>query len=101
MFHMTTNMFHMTTAHQVSATLAQVVGETYKSAGLSQRGLAEAAGIPLVTLSRKLLGQSPFTAIELVSVSRALGVSFAELALRAEQRAGETEVRIAARKASA
>lgn len=85
MFRMTTNMSHMTTAHQVSAALAQVVDEARKAAGMSQRSLGEATGIPLVTISRKLLGQSPFNAVEMVAISRALGISLAELALRAEQ----------------
>lgn len=87
MFRLTTNMIHMTTAHQVSAALAQVIGEALKSAGMSQRKLSGATGIPLVTINRKLQGITPFSAVELVAVARALGVSFAELALRAEQRA--------------
>lgn len=89
---MTTNMIHMTTAQQVSEHLSQVVADAVKAAGMTQRDLSDTTGIPLVTVNRKLKGHTPLNAVELVSISRAVQVSLAELALRAEQRAMSEKV---------
>lgn len=46
---------------------------------LSQRQVADAAGIPQPTLSRRLLGRSPFTVPELLTLAVVLDVPVALL----------------------
>ena len=75
----------MTTAQTLSRRLSQAIKDAAAEAGVSQRDLAARTGIPLVTLNRKLNHLSPFNAVELGAMSETLGVSLAELALRAER----------------
>ena len=85
MFRMTNKLCHMTTAESLSRRLSQAIKEAASDAGISQRDLADRAGIPLVTISRKLNHQHPFNAVELGAISEVLGISLVELALRAER----------------
>lgn len=87
MFHLTTSVCHMTTAHLIDQAIAQVVSEAVKSAGMTQRELSDATGMALVTLNRKLRGAASFNTLELASICLALDVSLTDLALRAERRA--------------
>lgn len=85
MFHLTTNMTRMTQPQDISRAMTRAVEQARQTAGKSQRALSGESGVPLVTLSRKLRGMGSFTVTELAAVAEALGVSFASLALAAEQ----------------
>lgn len=85
MLRMGTSVLRMETPDQYSARLAEVVAQSIRAAGLSQRDIAARAGVPLVTLSRRLTGRSPFTVVEVAAIASVLGVSVVELALRAER----------------
>lgn len=78
-------MTHMNTPEAISRSLLNVIEEARKGAKLSQRDLAELAGIPLTTLHQKLKGHRPLSVIEMALIADALGVSMTELALRAER----------------
>jgi transcriptional regulator with XRE-family HTH domain len=78
-------MGHMTTPTEVSRRLSEAIKEAARTAGLTQRDLADRTGIPLVTINRKLNHTSPFNAVELGAISEALDISLVELALRAER----------------
>lgn len=71
------------TARDIATSLASAIRE----AGWSQRDVADATGIPLVTLSRRLTGKSPLTITELAAITEAIGVSLAALVLAAEDAA--------------
>ena len=77
----------MTTSQDFSRALAAVVGDAIKADRRTQRDVADAAGIPLVTLNRRLTATSPFTVLELAAVAKVLDVSVTDLALRAERSA--------------
>lgn len=85
MFRLTTNVLRMKTPQHVSDTLAEVVQEAMRSAGLSQRAVAETTGIPLVTLNRKLTKKHPFTIPEIASIAEAVDIGVTELFLRVER----------------
>ena len=85
MFRLTTNVLRMNTPEAISARLAVAIAEAIKIAGLSQRDVADRCGIPLVTLSRRLTGRTPFTIIEVAAICNALGISLIEIAVRAER----------------
>ena len=70
---------------ETSRRLSEAIKQAAHNAGVSQRDLADRAGIPLVTLNRKLNHLTPFNAVELGAISEALGLSLTELALRAER----------------
>jgi len=55
--------------------IAQRVVSAMKTAGLSERGLVRATGIPRERLRSRLKGQLSFTVTELFAVAGALGVS--------------------------
>lgn len=84
MFRLTTNVARMNTPQQVGAALAEVVRAAIKDAGLSQRGVAAAAGMPLVTLNRRLTGHSAFTVVEVAAIAAVVGIGVTELFVRAE-----------------
>ena len=84
MFRMTTKVFHMTT-NQLSVSLTEALKDAITNAGMSQREVSDKAGIPLVTLNRKLNHGAPFNTVELGAISEAIGVSLVELAVRAER----------------
>ena len=68
----------------------EVVAEAMKAQKHSQRSMADAIGMPLVTLNRRLTGKSAFTVPELASIARELDLSVLEIALRAERLAPES-----------
>jgi transcriptional regulator with XRE-family HTH domain len=47
--------------------------------GRTEKGLAEATGIPRTTLQRRLTGTSDFTVSELDALARHLGIPLVEL----------------------
>ena len=75
----------MTTAHDTAKALATAVREAVEQRGRTQREVADAVGIPLTTLSRKIRGLTPFDAVELAGIAEFLGTSLIDLALRAER----------------
>ena len=75
----------MTHPTDISEALARVIRDKRAERGLSQRDLAEATGIALVTISRKERGFNPFNAIEIAAIATALGTSFTDLSLAAER----------------
>lgn len=85
MFRLTTSMLHMNTPQATSDRLTAVISQAMASAKVSQRAMAEATGIPLVTLNRRLTGRTAFTAVEMAAVAEVLNLSIVELALRAER----------------
>lgn len=92
MLRLGTSVLRMATPDQLSSRLAATVAASIKAANLSQRAVAEATGIPLVTLSRRLTGHSGFTVPEVAAIADALGVSLVELFLRAERSTSPAEV---------
>ena len=85
MSRLTTNLISMNTAQATSDRLVDAVLAAMKEKGISQRAMSDATGIPLVTLSRRLLKRSAFTLVELAAVAEVLNLSLVELALRAER----------------
>lgn len=72
------NLFHMemlTPTEQV----ASAVREAMTRQGVTGVALAEATGIPHVTLSRRLRGHTPFTIAELAPIAEHLGVTLSDL----------------------
>lgn len=73
-------------ARQVLAEIRQAM----KAAGISQRDIAKATGIPLVTLNRRLVGTGkPMDLSEVAAIAAVLGLSLTEVALRAERALGQ------------
>lgn len=64
--------------------IAEAVRELMEEQGVTQLGLAEATGIPRVTLIRRLNGHQSFTVNELASVAAHLGVLPSQLLRDAE-----------------
>lgn len=85
MFRLTTSVVRMNTPQQVSDTLSRVVKAAMKTSGHSQRDVAEATGIPLVTLNRRLTGSYSFTVLEVAAIAEVIGVGVTDLFLRAER----------------
>lgn len=81
-------MFRMELPSSFPAALGAVVEEALRSAGLTtRRSAADATGIPLATLHRKITNPaSPFNANELNQIALVTGVSVSTLARRAERR---------------
>ena len=86
MSRLTTKVLHMNT-DRITKALAQVVSAAIKADGQTQRKIAEATGIPLVTLNRRLTGQSAFNVVELASIAKVLDLSIVEFFLRVERMA--------------
>lgn len=78
-------MTRMTTANDLNQALIEVIDSTRQAQNMSQRQLAESAGIPLTSLHAKLKGRRIFNAVELGLVAEALGTTLTELAIRAER----------------
>ena len=78
----------VSTMETVTATqqLARVVREAMEQGKFSMRGMARAAPMPYVTLSRRLAGASPFTMSELIAIATVLGTRASYL-MRAAERA--------------
>lgn len=91
LFRLTTIVFRMTTAQQVSDSLREVVVAAAKSAGKSQRDISDETGIPLTTVNRKFKGIYPMTVLELAAFADAIGTSITDLALKAERRTAGSE----------
>lgn len=89
MSRMGTTVVHMET--NPPAVLRQITAEirgAMQAAGVSQRELSARTGLPLVTLSRRLVGSGkPWDLNELLAVAAALDLSLAELVIRAERAA--------------
>lgn len=86
MSRLVTTVVRMETPEAIARQVAIEIENVRKSAGVSQRDLAEATGIPLVTLNRRLTGQGkPFTFAEVAAVAQSLGTTITEIALRAER----------------
>lgn len=73
-------MEHPTASQRIAAAVADAI----KRADLSQRDVAARTGIPLVTLSRRLTGKSPFTIAELATIADLLGTTIAGLTAAAD-----------------
>ncbi len=85
MFRLTTSMLRMNTPQATSDRLSAVIGDAMKTAGVSQRAMSEATGIPLVTLNRRLTGRTAFTVTEMAAIAEVLHLSIVEFAIRAER----------------
>ena len=68
----------MDTNHHTPQRVAQAVAEAMEAGGWSEKGLAEATGIPRVTLRRRLAG-SAFNVAELAAIASALGTTVTAL----------------------
>lgn len=76
----------MDTPEAVARQVAVEIKAAMASAGLSQREVADATNIPLVTLNRRLTGSGkPFDFGEVSAITAVLGISLTELVLRAER----------------
>lgn len=63
----------------ISRIAADVLTGYYKRKRLTQEELAERSDIPLPTLQKKLKGNAPITATDLVMLSRAIGIDPAKV----------------------
>lgn len=59
--------------------VAAAVAEAMKAGDWSEKGLAEATGIPRVTLRRRLAGAAPFNVAELAAIADTLGTTVTAL----------------------
>ena len=76
----------METPEPLIRQIAEEIKSAMLTAGMSQRALADATGLPLVTLSRRLTGAGkPFDLAELALVAAAVNLSLVELIMRAER----------------
>ncbi|WP_061960624.1 helix-turn-helix domain-containing protein [Demequina flava] len=75
-------------ARRIDNTALRAINTTMTRRGISQRDLAEETLIPLSTLHRRLVGASPLTIDEFISICMALDINAGRLmqALAAEQR---------------
>lgn len=80
-------VLHMVTPEQRTRSLAAVITKALADREISHRAAANATGIPLSTLSRRLMGVSPFTVPELHAVGDLVGRDPVRLLLEAEQTA--------------
>lgn len=69
----------------VALRVAGVVREVMDTAGISQREMSAATGIPLPTLNRRLAGHQPLNLVELDAIARRLGLTVTEIAARADR----------------
>lgn len=74
----------MTTDSAITGRVALAARDALEKSGVSQRSAADKTGIPLVTLSRKLRGLSPFTVAELDAVAQAAGTTITAISQQAE-----------------
>lgn len=74
-----------TTPTPLAVRLARVVSTASRDAGHSQQSIAEATGIAVNTLGRRLTGRSPFLLTELGVIARELDVKVSDLIAQAEQ----------------
>lgn len=80
-------------AHDQRARETRVIAETIRAEraakGLTQKGLAERAGIPVQTYLRYELGTRDIPAVQLMRVAAALGIPFSTFARRLQDRLDE------------
>lgn len=70
---------HMETPEQEMRRVARAVSTALQAAGISQREAADATGIPINTLSRRLTGKTPLNVNELAALGGLVGKSVSEL----------------------
>jgi transcriptional regulator with XRE-family HTH domain len=73
------------TAEQTSREISRVVSAALNAAGITQRAAANAAGMSLNTLNRRLTGKSAFLVTELPPLASLLGVPVSDLVAAAAQ----------------
>ena len=78
------------TGNTIQAEVVAQIKAEMAAGGLNQTALAETSGIPTSTLSRYLNGTRDLPLPAVIEIAAALGVSFPELLVRAQQRAGVT-----------
>lgn len=64
----------------IADAMGTAIRDAMESAGITQGALAQATGMALNTLSRRLNGWTPFTWPEIFAIAAALGVGVADLA---------------------
>lgn len=72
-------------AEQTSRGIAAVVSQRIAASGLSRREIANETGIPLTTLTRRLMGTSPFLVTELAALASVLQTTVKNLVADAER----------------
>lgn len=72
MFHMAPTMFHMAHQPSWSQRVATRIRTVLAASDISVRALAEATGIPLATLSRRVRGLSPWDTAQIEAVAEAI-----------------------------
>lgn len=71
---------HKVICMDTNRTIAQAIEAKREAAGLSRRALAQTAGIPYTTFTRKLdKGGLDYTVVEVKSIATALNAPFTEL----------------------
>lgn len=89
MYQSDTRVSRMDTPEAIARQVSIEIKAAMDLARLSQREVAEATQIPLVTLNRRLSGTGkPFDFGEVGAIAGVLGLSVTELVLRAERNAG-------------
>ena len=85
-------VFHMAPKERKRETLAisQTLRAERAARALTQKGLAEAAGIPEQTYIRYETGAREIPALQLMRVAEALDISFSTFARRIQERLDET-----------
>lgn len=73
------SVFRMEPSTEYGRSVAHRVSAAIRAAGLTQREVSRATGIPLVTLNRRLQGHTPFIVTELYSIALATDVPVSSL----------------------
>ena len=90
MFRLGTTVIRMDTPIALGRAITAEIRAGMESAGISQRDMAEATTIPLVTLNRRLTGNGKaLDMAELAAIAEVLGTSVTDLIVRAEARIQE------------
>ena len=71
--------------------MAEAIATALREAGVSQRHAADATGIPMTTLSRRLTGKSPLLATDLAALAALAGTTISAIASRAEATLAATD----------
>ena len=82
---------HMEAPEQQSRAVAKAIATALREAGVSQRHAADATGIPMTTLSRRLTGKSPLLATDLAALAALAGTTISAIASRAEATLAATD----------
>lgn len=78
----------------ISRVAADVLTGYYKRKRLTQEEVAERAGLPLTSLQKKLKGNAPITATDLVMIARAIGVDPVEVMAEVMKDAEQAEAQM-------